>query len=150
GANVEIAGWVTNVRSSGKIAFLQVRDGSGFVQGVMVKNEVSEAQFAAARTVSQESAVLVTGVVRADERAPSGVELGVTGLSIVAAGSDYPITPKEHGVDFLFEHRHLYLRHKGPWAALRIRDEIERAIPDFLSERGFVRFDSPLFMPTAV
>ncbi len=150
GATVTVAGWVTNLRSSGKIAFLQLRDGSGFVQGVMVKNEVSEDQFATARSLGQESAVKVTGTVRADERAPSGVELGVTSVEVVAEGGDYPITPKEHGVDFLFEHRHLYLRHKGPWATLRIRDEIQRAIPDFLAERGFVRFDSPLFMPTAV
>src|SRR5690606_4547890 len=88
--------------------------------------------------------------VRADERAPSGVELGVTAVRLIAPGNDYPITPKEHGVDFLFEHRHLHLRHKGPWATLRIRDEVERGIHDFFSERGFVRFDSPFFMPTAV
>ena len=150
GDTVSIGGWVTGVRSSGKIAFLQLRDGSGFVQGVMVKNEVSEQQFDLARSLGQESAVVVTGVVRADERAPSGVELGVSGVELIGAATDYPITPKEHGVDFLFEHRHLYLRHKGPWAVMRIRDEVERAIHDFYSDRGFVRFDTPLFMPTAV
>jgi len=150
GNTVTVGGWVTGVRSSGKIAFLQLRDGSGFVQGVMVKNEVSEEQFDLARGLGQESAVVVTGVVRADERAPSGVELGVNGVELISTASDYPITPKEHGVDFLFEHRHLYLRHKGPWAVMRIRDEVERAIHDFYSERDFVRFDTPLFMPTAV
>jgi len=150
GDTISVGGWVTNVRSSGKIAFLQLRDGSGFVQGVMVKNEVSEEQFDLARGLGQESAVVVTGTVRADDRAPSGVELGVSGVELIGTAVDYPITPKEHGVDFLFEHRHLYLRHKGPWAVMRIRDEVERAIHDFYSQRGFVRFDSPLFMPTAV
>src|SRR5690606_33334141 len=90
------------------------------------------------------------GVVRADPRAPSGVELGVQDVTVVSATVDYPITPKEHGVDFLFEHRHLYLRHRQPWAILRIRDEVERAVHDFFAERGFVRFDAPFFMPTAV
>ena len=149
GATVTVAGWVTNLRSSGKIAFLQLRDGSGFVQGVMVKNEVSEDQFATARSLGQESAVKVTGTVRADERAPSGVELGVTSVEVVAEGGDYPITPKEHGVDFLFEHRHLYLRHRAPWAILRVRDEVERGVHEFFGERGFVRFDSPVFTPSA-
>ena len=150
GDAVTIGGWVTNVRSSGKIAFLQLRDGSGFVQGVMVKNEVSEEQFDLARGLGQESAVFISGTVRADTRAPSGVELGVTRVELISTAPEYPITPKEHGVDFLFENRHLYLRHKGPWAVMRIRDEVERAIHDFYSQRGFVRFDSPLFMPTAV
>src|SRR5690606_37464171 len=150
GDTVSIGGWVTNVRSSGKIAFLQLRDGSGFIQGVMVKNEVGDERFDLARGLGQESAVIVTGTVRADERAPSGVELGVDSVEPVGTTGDYPITPKEHGVDFLFEHRHLYPRHTGPCAVMRIRDEVERAIHDFYSERGFVRFDSPLFMPTAV
>ena len=150
GESVTIAGWLTNLRSSGKIAFLQLRDGSGFVQGVMVKSEVAEEQFEAAKQLTQESSLEVTGVVRADERAPSGVELGVSEVRLVAPGNDYPITPKEHGVDFLFEHRHLHLRHRGPWAIMRVRDEVERAVHDFFGERGFVRFDSPFFMPTAV
>src|SRR5690606_13652783 len=92
----------------------------------------------------------VRGTVRADARAPSGVELGLTGVELIAPGNEYPITPKEHGVDFLFEHRHLYLRHRGPWAVMRVRDLVERAIHDFFAERGFIRFDAPLFMPTAV
>lgn len=150
GQRVTVAGWVTGVRSSGKIAFLQIRDGSGFVQGVVVRAEVEEAEFERAKALSQESSVVVTGEVRADERAPSGVELGLTAVEVIAPGNDYPITPKEHGIDFLFEHRHLYLRHKGPWAVMRIRDLVERAMHDFFADRGFVRFDTPLFMPTAV
>src|SRR5699024_6160013 len=92
----------------------------------------------------------ITGTVRADERAPSGVELSVNGVEVVGDSAEYPITPKEHGTDFLFDNRHLYLRHRGPWAILRIRDEVQRAVHDFYSERDFIRFDSPLFMPTAV
>ena len=150
GAEVVVAGWVTGVRSSGKIAFLQLRDGSGFVQGVVVRSEVAAEVFDRAKGLTQESSVVVTGLVRADERAPSGVELGLTHVELVAPGNDYPITPKEHGVDFLFEHRHLYLRHRGPWAVMRVRDLVERAVHDFFGERGFVRFDAPFFMPTAV
>lgn len=150
GRTVVVAGWLTGSRSSGKIAFLQLRDGSGFVQAVVAKSDVDEATFERARTLGQESAVRVTGEVRADPRAPSGVELAVRGVEVVHATEGYPITPKEHGVEFLAEHRHLHLRHRGPWAILRIRDEIERAVHDFFAERGFVRFDAPFFMPTAV
>jgi len=151
GTQVTVAGWLTGLRSSGKIAFLQLRDGSGFVQGVVVKNDVDEATFELAKQLSQETSVHITGEVRADDRAPSGVELGVTGIERIAAPQDdYPITRKEHGVDFLFERRHLYVRHRAPWAILRIRDEIERAFHDFFHERGFIRFDAPFFMPTAV
>lgn len=147
---MELAGWVTRVRSSGKIAFLQLRDGTGFIQGVVVKSEVGDERFDLAKGLGQESSLLVRGEVRADERSPSGVELGVSDLELVSASSDYPITPKEHGVDFLMERRHLYLRHRTPWAIMRIRDELERAIHDFFGEREFIRFDAPFFMPTAV
>ena len=151
GESVTISGWLTNSRSSGKIAFLQLRDGSGFVQGVVVKAEVSEEVFALAKGLVQEQSVEVTGEVREDTRSPLGVELGVTGLRVVAANDgEYPITPKEHGVEFLMDRRHLYLRHKRPWAILRVRDELERAVHDFYAERDFVRFDTPFFMPTAV
>jgi asparaginyl-tRNA synthetase len=151
GQTVTVAGWLTGSRSSGKIAFLQLRDGSGFVQGVVVKNEVDEDTFASARQLNQETSVHITGEVRADDRAPSGVELGVTNVYEVATPLDpYPITPKEHGVDFLAERRHLHMRHRAPWAILRIRDELERAIHDFFHERDFIRFDAPFFMPTAV
>jgi asparaginyl-tRNA synthetase len=150
GAQVQIAGWLTGIRSSGKIAFLQLRDGSGFVQGVLVKSEAGEDVFERALGLTQESSVRVRGEVREDKRSPGGVELGVTEVELVSPAVDYPITPKEHGVDFLMERRHLYLRHKGPWALMRVRDELERAIHDFFGERGFIRFDAPFFMPTAV
>lgn len=150
GEAVEVRGWITNLRSSGKIAFLQLRDGSGFVQGVITRSEAGDAAFERARSLTQESSVVVRGQVREDARAPSGVELGVEDVEVVSVAHDYPITPKEHGVDFLFEKRHLYLRHRGPWAMLRVRDELERAVHDFFGERDFVRFDAPFFMPTAV
>lgn len=150
GERVRISGWLTNMRSSGKIAFLQLRDGSGFVQGVLAKNDVGDEIFEQAKGLSQEAAVIVEGEVREDARAPSGVELGLTDMHPVSEGGAYPITPKEHGVDFLMEHRHLFLRHQTPWAIMRIRDEIERATHDFFHQRGFVRFDTPFFTPTAV
>ena len=149
GESVTVQGWLAGSRSSGKIAFLQLRDGSGFVQGVLAKNDVDESTFKLARSLTQESSIIVTGEVRADERSPSGVELGVTGIKLVELTENYPITPKEHGVDFLMEHRHLYLRNKKPWAIMRIRDELERAVHDFFAERGFVRFDTPFFTPNA-
>ena len=150
GSEVSLRAWLTGSRSSGKIAFLQLRDGSGFVQAVVSRADAGEETFAAARGLTQESALRVTGEVRSDPRSPSGVELFVKGLELLAGSSDYPITPKEHGVDFLMERRHLYLRHRGPWAIMRVRDEVERAIHDFFAARGFVRFDAPFFMPTAV
>jgi len=150
GAEVSLRGWLTGSRSSGKIAFLQVRDGSGFVQAVVSRADVDEATFTLARGISQESAIGLRGTVRADPRSPGGVELAVSQLETLTPTVDYPITPKEHGVDFLMERRHLHLRHRAPWAILRIRDEVERAIHDFFAERGFVRFDAPFFMPTAV
>jgi asparaginyl-tRNA synthetase len=147
---VQLHGWVTGLRSSGRIAFLQLRDGSGFVQGVIARDNVSDETWQLARSLSQETSVTVTGTVRADTRSSSGVELDVSGVSVIGGSSDYPITPKEHGVDFLMERRHLYLRHRKPWAIMRIRDELERAIHDFFAERDFIRFDAPFFMPTAV
>ena len=151
GESVTVAGWLTNSRRGGRIAFLQLRDGSGFVQGVVVKAEVSEEVFTQAKKLVQEQSIEVTGEVREDTRSPLGVELGVTDLKVIAQNDDeYPITPKEHGVEFLMDRRHLYLRHKRPWAILRVRDELERAVHDFFSERDFVRFDTPFFMPTAV
>ena len=148
---VAISGWLTRIRSSGKIAFLQIRDGSGFVQGVVVKNEVPEDVFTKARHIPQESSIKVVGVVRKDERSPSGVELGLKNVEIVAKPTEeYPITKRDHGTDFLMENRHIYLRHQKPWAIMRIRDEMIRAVHDFFHERGFIRFDAPFFMPTAV
>lgn len=150
GERVQVNGWLTGIRSSGKIAFLQLRDGSGFVQGVLARGDADDATFELARSLPQEAAVAVVGEVRADTRAKSGVELGLSEVRLIGASGDYPITPKEHGVDFLFEHRHLYLRHKAPWAIMRIRNEVERGVHDFFGDRGFLRFDAPFFMPTAV
>jgi asparaginyl-tRNA synthetase len=150
GEQVAVAGWATGVRSSGKIAFLQLRDGSGFVQAVARRQDLGNEAFERARHLNQEAAVIVRGEVRADTRSQSGVELGVASVDEVAPSVDYPITPKEHGVDFLMERRHLHLRHRTPWAIMRIRDELIRAVHDFFAERGFVRFDAPFFMPTAV
>ncbi|CAN5813633.1 asparagine--tRNA ligase [soil metagenome] len=150
GRRVTVRGWSTGTRSSGKIAFLQLRDGSGFVQGVVSKADVDDETFDRARALAQESAVEIEGEVRADPRAPSGVELAVGSVTLMGPSVDYPITPKEHGVDFLMERRHLFLRHKGPWAIMRVRDEMVRGIHDFFAGRGFVRFDAPFFMPTAV
>ncbi len=149
GKTVDLNAWVTRVRSSGKIAFLQLRDGTGFIQSVIVKNEVPEDVFALAKGLNQETSLKVRGEVRQDDRSPLGVELGIISLELYQSPQDYPITPKEHGVEFLFDHRHLHLRHRKPWATLRIRDELERGMHDFFSDRGFIRFDVPLFMSTA-
>lgn len=150
GQQVEITGWLTGIRSSGKIAFLQLRDGTGFVQGVLVRSNVDDDTWQTAKSLTQESSLVVRGEARADERSAGGMEIEVTGLSVIQLTGDYPITPKEHGVDFLMERRHLYLRHRAPWAIMRVRDELARAINDFFGERGFIRFDAPFFMPTAV
>lgn len=150
GETVELSGWLTGSRSSGKIAFLQLRDGTGFVQGVIVRNNVEDDTWELARSLTQETSLRITGQVRADTRSAIGYEIEVSGITVLQLAHDYPITPKEHGVDFLMERRHLYLRHRAPWAIMRIRDELTRAIADFFAERDFVRFDSPFFMPTAV
>ncbi len=112
GQDVKIGAWLANKRSSGKIAFLQLRDGTGFIQGVVVKNEVEESVFEAAKSITQETSVYVTGEIRVDERSPFGFELGVKNIEVIHESVDYPITPKEHGVEFLMDHRHLWLRSK--------------------------------------
>lgn len=150
GHTVTIKGWLAGSRSSGKIAFLQLRDGTGFVQGVIARNDAPEEIFERAKRLSLESSLEARGEVREDSRSPSGVELILRHIEQVSPSEDYPITPKEHGVDFLMENRHLYLRHRGPWAIMRIRDEVTRALHDFFAEQGFIKFDSPFFMPTAV
>ncbi|MCS7058095.1 MAG: asparagine--tRNA ligase [Meiothermus sp.] len=151
GQVVLLRGWLTNRRSKGKIHFLQLRDGTGFIQATALKGELPEAQFEEADHLPQETALEVWGVVRADRRAPGGYELAVQGLRVIARPSrEYPITPKEHGVEFLMDHRHLHLRHRRAWAALRVRDELERAIHDFFHARGFIRLDAPILTPNAV
>jgi asparaginyl-tRNA synthetase len=149
GQPVTIRGWLANRRSSGKIHFLQVRDGSGFIQAVMSKAAVGDEAFATASHLSQESAVVVHGTVRADARAPGGYEIDVTGLEVVSAAHDYPITPKEHGVDFLMDHRHLWIRSARQQAVLRIRHEVIDAVRTYFNSRGFVLADTPIFTPSA-
>jgi asparaginyl-tRNA synthetase len=149
GEEVLVQGWLYNMRSKGKLHFLSVRDGSGIVQAVVFRGDVSDADFEAAGKLTQESSLRLIGTVRADERAPGGVELGVRRVAVVHLAEPYPITPKEHGVGFLMEHRHLWLRSRRPAAVLRIRDEVIRAIRDFFAEREFVCVDSPMFTPAA-
>ncbi len=149
GEEVTIKGWLHNRRSSGKIHFLILRDGSGFIQGVMSKAAVGDAVFAAADHLSQETSLVVTGTVRADERAPSGYEIDVKSLEVVGESHDYPITPKEHGVDFLLDRRHLWIRSERQQSILRIRHEIIDAVRDFFNSRGFILADTPIFTPAA-
>ncbi len=137
-------GWVATTRSSGKIAFVVVRDGTGYLQAVLSKKEVPDSAWEAFGRLTQETSIEVTGVVRADARAPGGVELTASDLTIVGPSVDFPITPKEHGTPFLFEHRHLWLRSRLQVAIARIRHEVIQAIRDFFYERGFVLVDTPI------
>ena len=145
GQVVTLRGWVTHVRSSGKVAFVVLRDGSGVVQGVVVKSGVPPEAWEAFGRLTLETAVEASGEVRADARAPGGYELSVRGLAVVGPSPlDYPIQPKEHGVDFLLDHRHLWLRSPRQAAILRVRHEVEQAIHDFFYARDFVRCDTPI------
>ena len=149
GQPVAIHGWLVNRRSSGKIHFLQIRDGSGFIQAVMSKAAVGDEAFAVADHLSQESAVIVEGTARADSRAPSGYEIDVARLDVVSAAHDYPITPKEHGVDYLMDRRHLWIRSARQQAILRVRHEVIDAVRDYFNTRGFILADTPIFTPAA-
>jgi asparaginyl-tRNA synthetase len=144
GETVTVCGWVVTTRSSGKIAFVVVRDGSGYVQGVLSKKEVPESTWSAFATLTQEASVLLTGVVREEPRSPGGYELAVQTLESLGASPEYPITPKEHGTTFLFEHRHLWLRSRRQVAVARVRHEVVQAIRDFFYERGFTLVDTPI------
>jgi asparaginyl-tRNA synthetase len=149
GEAVTIKGWLHNRRSSGKIHFLILRDGTGFIQAVLSKAEVGEELFKAADHLSQETSVIVTGVARSDARAPSGYEIDVKHLEVVGPSHDFPITPKEHGVDYLLDRRHLWIRSERQQAILRIRHEIINAVRDFFNHRGFILADTPIFTPAA-
>jgi len=149
GEEVTIKGWLHNRRSSGKIHFLTLRDGSGFIQAVMSKAAVGEERFKAADHLSQETSLMVTGTARADKRAPSGYEIDVQTFEVVGASHDYPITPKEHGVDYLLDRRHLWIRSERQQAILRVRHEIINAVRDFFNGRGFILADTPIFTPAA-
>ncbi|HEY6395338.1 MAG TPA: asparagine--tRNA ligase, partial [Candidatus Binataceae bacterium] len=149
GEEVNLKGWLYNRRSSGKIHFLQVRDGTGICQCVASKADVGDEMFAAADHMGQETSLDVSGVVREDKRAPGGYELTVKLLRQVAPSTDYPITPKEHGVAFLLDLRHLWVRSSRQHAILRIRSEVSQACRDFFDARGFVLFDAPILTPTS-
>ncbi len=149
GETVRIGGWVTHLRSKGSICFAVVRDGSAVVQCVATRADAGDDVFATACGLTVETSVIVSGTVRSDARSPGGVELGVATVEVVGRSVDYPIAPKEHGVGFLQEQRHLWVRSSRQHAALRIRHEVEAAIMEFLHADGFVRFDTPILTPCA-
>lgn len=149
GEQVRVSGWLYNARSSGKLRFLVVRDGSGYLQSVVVKPQVSESVWADADRVTQESSLRVVGKIKEDRRAPGGVELQVEDLTIVQLCPEYPITPKEHGPDFLLNNRHLWLRSRRQHAIMRVRNELTYGIREFFHERNYVNIDSPILTPAA-
>jgi asparaginyl-tRNA synthetase len=144
GETVTLRGWVVTTRSSGKIAFVVIRDGSGTVQGVLSKKEVPESAWTAFTGLTQETSVAITGLVREEPRSPGGFEITVTGLEVLGPSPDYPITPKEHGTSFLFEHRHLWLRSRRQAAIARVRHEVVQAIRDYFYQEGFTLVDTPI------
>ncbi len=143
-ADVVVRGWVMTTRSSGKIAFLVLRDGTGYLQCVLSRKEVGDEAWERFGTLTQEAAVEVAGRVRADARAPGGYELTVSALRVLGPSTDFPISPKEHGTTFLFEHRHLWLRSRRQVAIARVRHEVVQAIRDFFHGRGFALVDTPI------
>jgi asparaginyl-tRNA synthetase len=149
GEEVTIGAWLANKRSSGKIAFLQLRDGTGFIQGVVVKSEVEEEIFQKAKSLTQETSLYVTGVVSEDARSPFGYELQVKAVDVIHEAVDYPITPKEHGTEFLMDHRHLWLRSRKQHAVMKVRNEIIRATYEFFNQEGFVKVDPPILTGSA-
>lgn len=146
---VTIGAWLTNKRSSGKIAFLQLRDGTGFMQGVVVKSEVDEDVFNLSKEITQESSLYVTGTITEDNRSDLGYEMQVKSIEVIHEAHDYPITPKNHGTEFLMDHRHLWLRSKKQHAVMKIRNEIIRAIYEFFNENGFTKIDPPILTASA-
>jgi asparaginyl-tRNA synthetase len=152
GETVTIQGWLYLKTGKGKLQFLRVRDGTGIIQAVVFKKDVSAEAFEATRRLSQESSLVITGMVRADERAPGipgGYEIGVTDLKVVQIADEYPISPKEHGVEFLQDNRHLWIRSSRQWAILRVRATLIRAIRDWLDNNGFINLDTPILTPAA-
>ena len=146
---VELRGWLYNKRSSGKLHFLQIRDGSGIIQGVLFRGDVTPETFEKADHLGQETSVIVRGLVREDKRSPIGFELSVKELTVVQEAHEYPITPKEHGVAYLMERRHLWLRSSRQTVILRVRHTVEKAIRDFFDQSGFILVDAPIFTPAA-
>jgi asparaginyl-tRNA synthetase len=148
GEEVTLKGWLYNSRSSGKLVFLQLRDGTGIVQCVVFKPN-SEEVFEKAKGLGQESSIIVKGTVKEDARSPIGVEIDVNGLEVIQNARDYPITPKEHGTEFLMDHRHLWIRSRKQHAVLRVRHTVIKASRDFFDQRGFILADTPIFTPNA-
>ncbi|HCW3367564.1 TPA: asparagine--tRNA ligase [Listeria monocytogenes] len=149
GKEVTIGAWLANKRSSGKIAFLQLRDGTGFMQGVVVKAEVGDDIFATAKALTQETSLYVTGTINEDTRSPFGYEMAVSGVEVISESHDYPITPKEHGTEFLMDYRHLWLRSNRQHAIMKIRNEIIRASYEFFNKEGFLKIDPPILTGSA-
>lgn len=149
GTKVRLYGWLYNKRMTGKLAFLLLRDGTGIIQCVMSKQDVGDEIFQRAEDVTQESSIVITGVVREDKRAPGGYEVLTENLEIVHLANDYPITPKEHGTTFLMDHRHLWLRSRKQHAVLQVRHTIIKAIRDYFDQNGFTLLDAPIFTPAA-
>lgn len=149
GQDVTIGAWVANKRSSGKIAFLQLRDGTGFIQGVVVKTDVPEEVFQKAKSLTQETSIYVTGTVQEDSRSSFGYELLVKDVEVIHEAHDFPITPKEHGTEFLMDHRHLWLRSRRQHAVMKIRNEIIRATYEFFNDKGFTKIDPPILTGSA-
>jgi asparaginyl-tRNA synthetase len=146
---VKIGVWLTNKRSSGKIAFLQLRDGTAYFQGVVVKSVVGEEMFKLAKELRQEESFYVTGTIHEDTRSHFGYEIEISQIEKVGSSEDYPITPKEHGVDFLMDHRHLWLRSKKQFAIMKIRNEMIRATYEFFNRNGFIKIDAPILTGSA-
>lgn len=149
GQEVTIGAWLANKRSSGKIAFLQLRDGTGFMQGVVVKSEVDEETFDLAKSITQESSLYVTGEITEDQRSDLGYEMQIKSIEVIHESHDYPITPKNHGTEFLMDHRHLWLRSRKQHAVMKIRNEIIRATYEFFNEHGFTKIDPPILTASA-
>lgn len=149
GKEISLNGWVYNKRSSGKVKFVILRDGSGYLQCIYFKGNVTPEVFELADRLGQESSITVTGLVKEEPRAPGGFELDATGLSLISEAVDYPITPKDHGIEFLMDNRHLWLRSKRQAAILKIRHRIVKAIRDFFDDRGFTLMDPPILTPAA-
>jgi asparaginyl-tRNA synthetase len=149
GRTVRLEGWLYNKRSSGKLQFLILRDGTGLAQGVMSKKEADPASWSAGEALTQEAAFALEGMVREDARAPGGYEIGISRVELLAAAPDFPIGPKEHGAEFLLDHRHLWLRSRRPHAVLRVRDAFILAAREWLHEQGYLCVDAPIFTPNA-
>jgi asparaginyl-tRNA synthetase len=149
GQEITVKGWLYNKTDKGRLQFLMIRDGTGMIQAVAFRKEMSPQAFEAAVALTQESSLIVHGRVRKDERAPGGYELSLSDIEIVQLTQDYPITPKEHGIDFLMDNRHLWLRSRNQWAILRVRATVIRAIRDYLDNHGFILMDAPILTPSA-